>query len=83
MNNDHQKPGTRERECFWNLMPDSMLLQVFQYLSARELLNAGQICRLWNRVSYDELLWKSLLYRDYKIDSTVGILPGELSDLSS
>lgn len=78
MNSDHEKPGTSEKGCSWDFMPDSMLLQVFQYLSARELLNAGQTCRLWNRVSYDELLWKSLLYRYYKIDSSVGILPGRV-----
>ncbi|KAG8269278.1 F-box/WD repeat-containing protein 5, partial [Homalodisca vitripennis] len=65
--------------CWWDIMPDPMLLQVFQYLTARELLDAGQTCRLWNRVSYDEMLWKHLLYRDFRIDSSVGILPGKSS----
>lgn len=74
-----EKAGSSRMVGCWDCMPDQMLLQVFQFLSARELLNAGQTCRLWNRVSYDELLWKYLLYRDYKIDSSVGILPGEHS----
>lgn len=63
----------------WNYIPDPMLLQIFQYLSAKELLDAGRTCRLWNRVSYDELLWKQLFYKDFKIDRSVGIVPGKTS----
>lgn len=69
---EEQETGGR-----WDYMPDQMLLQIFQYLSARDLLNAGQTCRLWNRVSYDQMLWKHLMYRDYKISPSVGKLPGE------
>lgn len=60
----------------WNYMSDPMLLNIFQYLSAKELLDAGLTCRLWNRISYDELLWKHLFYRDHKVDPAVGIIPG-------
>ncbi|XP_054282174.1 F-box/WD repeat-containing protein 5 isoform X2 [Macrosteles quadrilineatus] len=63
----------------WELMPDPMLMQVFQYLTARELLSAGQTCHHWHRVSHDEMLWKRLLYRDYRIDPSIGILPGKTS----
>lgn len=76
-----ENPKVHSREPGWDYMPDSMLLQVFQYLPARDLLNGGQTCSLWNRVSYDDLLWKSLLYRDYKIDACVGILPGRFLTL--
>ena len=57
-------------------LPDSILLHIFQYLSARELLDIGLTCRTWLRVSYDEFLWKDLFYRNFKIDSCVKIVPG-------
>ncbi|XP_011504253.1 PREDICTED: F-box/WD repeat-containing protein 5 [Ceratosolen solmsi marchali] len=66
----------------WYFMPDSVLLSIFQYLNPKELLTAGEVCRSWNRVSQDELLWKALFYRTYKVDSCVGIMPGKTSWLS-
>lgn len=61
----------------WFYMPDFVLLIIFQYLNPRQLLTAGEVCKSWNRVSRDELLWKALFYRTYKIDTSVGIMPGE------
>uniref|UniRef100_A0A1B6DP33 F-box domain-containing protein n=2 Tax=Clastoptera arizonana TaxID=38151 RepID=A0A1B6DP33_9HEMI len=66
----------------WNYMPDPMLINIFQYLTAKELLDAGLTCRFWNKISYDELLWKHLFYKDYKIDPSIGIMPGKTSWLN-
>lgn len=63
-------------ESSWYYMPDSVLLSIFQYFSPRELLTAGEVCRSWNRLSQDELLWKALFYKTYKVDASVGIMPG-------
>jgi len=63
-------------EFNWYVMSDSILLSIFQYLTPRELLTAGEVCRSWFRVSRDEFLWKYLFYRTYKIDPDVGIVPG-------
>lgn len=63
----------------WFYMPDTVMLNIFQYLNPRELLTAGEVCRSWNRVSQDELLWKALFYRTYKVDSSIGIMPGEIN----
>lgn len=60
----------------WFYMPDSVLLCIFRYLNPKELLVAGKTCKTWNRVSQDEMLWKALFYRIYKIDPTIGIMPG-------
>lgn len=62
----------------WYYMPDSILLSIFQLLSPKEVTTAGMVCKSWNRVSHDELLWKELFYRTYKIDPSVGIMPGIL-----
>lgn len=65
-----------ETNSNWNYLPDSILLHIFQYLSARELLDVGLTCRSWFRVSYDEFLWKDLFYLNFKIDPSVKIVPG-------
>ena len=62
----------------WYYMPDSILLSIFQYLNPKELLTAGEVSRSWNRVSRDELLWKKLFYRTYKVDPSIGIVPGKI-----
>jgi hypothetical protein len=61
----------------WFFIPDPVFLIIFQYLNPKELLTAGEVCRSWNRLSRDELLWKALVNRTYKVDSSVGIMPGE------
>lgn len=48
-------------------------------LTPKELISAGEVCKSWNRRSRDELLWKNLFYRTYKIDPAVGIMPGKTS----
>ncbi|KYN12631.1 PREDICTED: F-box/WD repeat-containing protein 5 isoform X1 [Trachymyrmex cornetzi] len=68
-----------EGEFNWYVMSDSILLSIFQYLTPRELLTAGEVCQSWFRVSRDEFLWKYLFYRTYKIDPDVGIVPGKTS----
>lgn len=65
-----------ERNEVWYYMPDSILLNIFQYLTPRELTIAGEVCKSWHRVSRDEFLWKDLLYQTYKIDPDIGIMPG-------
>ncbi|XP_016843564.1 F-box/WD repeat-containing protein 5 [Nasonia vitripennis] len=70
---------SNESNTDWYYMPDSVLLSIFQYLNPRELLTAGEVCRSWNRVSQDEMLWKALFYRTYKVDASVGIMPGKTS----
>lgn len=63
----------------WYYMPDSILLSIFQYLTPKELVTAGEVCRSWNKISRDEFLWRNLFYQTYKIDSDIGIIPGKTS----
>ncbi|XP_076238441.1 F-box and WD repeat domain containing 5 isoform X2 [Calliopsis andreniformis] len=70
---------TFEGNSDWRYIPDSILLNIFQYLSPKELTIAGEVCRSWHRVSRDEFLWKDLFYQTYKIDPDVGIMPGKTS----
>lgn len=68
-----------EGDVNWYYMPDSILLIIFQYLTPKELMTAGEVCRSWHRVSRDEFLWKYIFYRTYKVDPDVGIMPGKTS----
>ncbi|XP_076657416.1 F-box and WD repeat domain containing 5 [Halictus rubicundus] len=63
----------------WCYIPDSILLNIFQYLTPKELITAGEVCISWHRVSYDGLLWKDLFYQAYEIDPVVGMMPGKTS----
>ncbi|XP_015436103.1 PREDICTED: F-box/WD repeat-containing protein 5 [Dufourea novaeangliae] len=68
-----------EENEMWRYMPDSILLNIFQYLTPKELTIAGEVCKSWHRVSYDEFLWKDLFHRAYGIEPNVGIMPGKNS----
>ena len=53
------------------LIPDSLLLEIFTYLDIRDLGHVAQVCRLWQRVSQDELLWQAVARTRWKIKGTL------------
>lgn len=61
---------------FWAFLPDTVLLHIFQFLTAPELLRTSQVCHSWYRVACDEFLWRDLLHHDYNIDRSIGLAPG-------
>lgn len=61
----------------WSLVPDPILHHIFLHLSPRDILRAGQCCRRWNDISRDDFLWKKIFQRDFKVDRTIGLKPGE------
>nr|XP_033333304.1 F-box/WD repeat-containing protein 5 isoform X2 [Megalopta genalis] len=71
--------GIFKRNSKWCYMPDSILLNIFQYLTPKELIIARKVCKSWHRVSYDEFLWKDLFYQTYEIDPNIGMMPGKTS----
>lgn len=42
------------------ILPDDIWLEVFSFLSQKDLLRAALVCRTWNRLSRDSSLWSSL-----------------------
>ena len=40
-------------------LDEGTLINIFGFLSLEELLRACRVCRLWQRLSYDLLLWKT------------------------
>ncbi|XP_034231119.1 F-box/WD repeat-containing protein 5 [Thrips palmi] len=63
----------------WYHIPKPLLLNVFQYLSAPDLIKAGLTCSTWQQTSTDELLWRDLLQKDFGVDTSTGIRPGQTS----
>ncbi|KAL5012561.1 hypothetical protein ScPMuIL_011112 [Solemya velum] len=63
----------------WHCLPDDIVIQVFFYLPAPDLLNAGVACRRWLRISYDDLLWKDLFHHHWKVKFSVPLPDGKAS----
>lgn len=42
------------------ILPDDIWLEVFTFLSQRDLLRIALVCRTWNRLSRDSSLWSRL-----------------------
>lgn len=65
-------------EDLWSQLPYTVLFQVFQYLTYKELIRAGEVCRYWYQVSRDDLLWKRLLYDYFNVENSIPVVPGKL-----
>uniref|UniRef100_A0ABM5F6L7 F-box/WD repeat-containing protein 5 isoform X2 n=1 Tax=Pogona vitticeps TaxID=103695 RepID=A0ABM5F6L7_9SAUR len=60
-------------------LPDSILFEIFLYLDHTDVLSAGRVCRQWHAVAQDEVLWKELFYRYYRIPRDIPRHPGAVS----
>ena len=60
----------------WYHIPRPLLVSIFQYLSAPDLIKAGLSCSAWYQASKDDLLWRDLLKRDFAVNTSGGIMPG-------
>lgn len=65
------------QDC-WDSLTDPVLLKIFYYLTPKDILNAGATCSNWNRISYDELLWRYQFRRHFNISNSVELKPGTL-----
>lgn len=63
----------------WSLIPENVLVRIFKYLCAPDILNCGLVCRRWNNLSYDSLLWKFKFQQDFKIQNNIPRKPGEVT----
>lgn len=62
----------------WPYLPHAALFQVFNYLNYKDLSKVGEVCQNWYNASRDELLWKQLLYHNFRIHRSVPIVAGNL-----
>ena len=51
----------------WDLIPDSLLLEIYTYLDITTLGRAALVCWKWNRCAMDDKLWCRLARVVWKI----------------
>ncbi|XP_061460281.1 F-box/WD repeat-containing protein 5 isoform X2 [Rhineura floridana] len=60
-------------------LPDSILFGIFLYLDYTDVLSAGLACRQWHAVAQDEVLWKELFYKYYRVARDIPRHPAAIS----
>ncbi|KIC75354.1 hypothetical protein DB41_HO00020 [Neochlamydia sp. TUME1] len=53
-------------------LPDELLLHIFSFLQASDLLEVELTCHQWKNLAEEEILWKSLYQRYFKVSELVG-----------
>jgi len=59
------------------ILSNDALIRIFSYLNAREINLCSGVCKLWNRVSKNPQIWKSIYFHEIKLAT---ISPGDLND---
>ncbi|XP_044134785.1 F-box/LRR-repeat protein 12 isoform X1 [Bufo gargarizans] len=52
-------------------LPDSVLLEVLSFLSVRDLIRSGRVCKRWKRLVLDKSLWRYVDLTPYKLNSKI------------
>lgn len=60
----------------WVFIPEPMFTKIFLYLDPRDMLNAGQTCKRWNKLSRDDYIWRKYFQREFNVDTNIGLKPG-------
>lgn len=61
----------------WTLIPENVLVKIFKFLSAKEILVCSEVCKRWNFISNDSLLWKYKFHKDFRIHPRIPRKPGK------
>lgn len=51
----------------WHEAPELVLKNIFSYLEASDLHAVFLTCRLWHRIATEDVIWKQLVQRLWKI----------------
>ncbi|KAJ8952508.1 hypothetical protein NQ318_003304 [Aromia moschata] len=62
---------------FWRFLPYPALYKIFQHLNYKDLIAAGQVCKLWYEASLNDLLWKELFFKNFLVDRSVPVVTGK------
>ncbi|KAJ4432141.1 hypothetical protein ANN_20757 [Periplaneta americana] len=63
-------------------LPDKVLLNIFSYLSHREICRMAQVCKKWRVIAYDTRLWRNVSLRPEISGLHVGSLESLLGLIS-
>ncbi|XP_033488471.2 F-box/LRR-repeat protein 12 [Epinephelus lanceolatus] len=48
------------KACNLDYLPENILIDMLSYLSVRELVRAGRVCKRWRRLVKDQRLWRTV-----------------------
>jgi hypothetical protein len=76
-NNDNNKNVTASSltqlaVCSIEQLPDELLLHIFSFLQASDLLEVELTCHQWKNLAEEETLWQSLYQQYFKVIEPVG-----------
>lgn len=64
------QPSLEDRSTC-DLLSDPLLVHIFSFLPARNVAFVGRVSKRWYRITNDDIIWKKLFYRDWKISRLV------------
>ncbi|XP_066578812.1 F-box/LRR-repeat protein 12 [Amia ocellicauda] len=55
-----------EGSCSLDYFPENILMDILSYLTVRELVRAGRVCKRWKRLVQDHRLWRHVDLTEWK-----------------
>ncbi|XP_049880675.1 F-box/LRR-repeat protein 2 isoform X3 [Pectinophora gossypiella] len=82
INRDDGNASFRRKQLTIEKLPDKVLLNIFSYLSHREICRMATVCKRWRMVAYDTRLWTHVSLRPEISGLHVGSLESLLALIS-
>ncbi|XP_055644237.1 F-box/WD repeat-containing protein 5 isoform X2 [Toxorhynchites rutilus septentrionalis] len=60
----------------WVFIPEPVFAKIFFGLEPKDILNAGQTCKRWNKLSRDDYIWRKYFQREFNVDVNISLKPG-------
>lgn len=74
---DGEDGGTYMDNSPWVFMPEPLFIKIFLQLRARDVLNAGQCCKRWYKLSKDDYIWRKYFRQEFNVDPSIQLKRGE------
>ena len=53
--------------CSILTLPDSIILNILEFLQFQDVATVAQVCSQWRRISGDEMLWRQMFLKHYNL----------------
>uniref|UniRef100_A0A182SSB3 F-box domain-containing protein n=1 Tax=Anopheles maculatus TaxID=74869 RepID=A0A182SSB3_9DIPT len=73
---DGMDDGTYVDNSPWVFIPEPLFIKIFLQLRACDVLNAGQCCKRWYKLSKDDYIWRKYFSREFNVDPSIPLKRG-------
>ncbi|XP_041775696.1 F-box/WD repeat-containing protein 5 isoform X1 [Anopheles merus] len=73
---EEEDGGTYMDNSPWVFMPEPLFIKIFLQLRARDVLNAGQCCKRWYKLSKDDYIWRKYFRQEFNVDPSIQLKRG-------